>query len=59
MKIVLFFLILSSILMAEDSFGTLEAETIGFSIVALFIYIVVRLKMIMTRAGDNKKCKKS
>ena len=59
MKIVLFFLILSPFLMADDSFGIIEAETIGFSIVALFIYIVARLKMIMTRADDNKKCKKS
>ena len=59
MKIVLIFLFLTSFLAADDTFDVMQAETIGLSIVALFIYVVIRLKMVMTRADDNKKCKKS
>jgi hypothetical protein len=41
-------------MLAQNAMADLEAETITMSLIAIFIYVIVRLKMIMAKKNDKK-----
>lgn len=53
MHILLTIFTLCASAIASETFETIEAEVIGMSIVAIFLYVVVRLKTIMSKKCDS------
>ena len=47
-----------TMMFADDGFSIIEAETIGMSLVAIFIYVVVRLKTIMSKKDECHNLRK-